>query len=98
MGRARQEWGQQRWPGALGGHPQEQREPGPQPGPEEQPEQPVSQVGAGVCLRGGAGEGETLTCLGRFHASGSSPSCSVTRTATCQAGLCAKRQRRKRSC
>lgn len=56
MGRARQEWGQQQWPGALGGHPQEQREPGPQPGPEEQPEQPLSQVGAGVCLCCGAGE------------------------------------------
>jgi hypothetical protein len=45
MGRARQEWGQQRWqPGTLGRYSQEWREPGPKPGPEEQSEQPVSQV------------------------------------------------------
>lgn len=49
MGRARQERGQQQWPGALGGHPQEQRELGPQPGPEEQPEQPLSQVPTRAC-------------------------------------------------
>lgn len=98
MGRARQEWGQQQWqPGTLGRHPQEWREPGPKLGPKEQSEQPISQVGemtwlAGVC-QGGMG----AKLLGSPVASNSPPT-SVTRTATCQVDLFAKRQKRKRSC